>query len=799
MVPTKKRTRSGRERANPNGSTRQKEEAELNRVVKAITEIPRLSNRFQLFRENRRQKAKRVAQEKDEKTVEQLFQPAIFRAMRFSELPLSTRTLDGLAASGFSELTDIQRNALPQALAGRDVLAAAPTGSGKTLAFLVPLMEVLWRNKWNIFDGLGALVLSPTRELSMQIFEVLRSVARKHTISAGLVIGGKDFESEREKVGNMNVLVATPGRILHHMDHVAELDCSNLQLLVLDEADRILDMGFARTLDAIVQNLPKKRQTLLFSATQTKSIKALARLSLEEPEYVAVASRKAQEITEKQKERGGNESRSGTTEPMESSINIVGTPLGLSQSYAVVPAHDKLTVLWSFIKTHLKSKMIIFLASGKQVRFAFETFCKLRPGMSLLHIHGKMKQLKRTDMYDSFCRTKSAALFATDVASRGLDFPDVEWVIQMDCPDDVGTYIHRVGRTARFKARGRAMLFLNEGKEEIFLERLKGKNLELHKTRINPDRITSITPKVGAAVASNQELRKLAQRAFSFYVKSIYLQSDKEVFDVNDLNFKRLSDSYGLSVVPKIVIKSGTGSNQAKESKEKTKSIFGYQVRSVMDPDESSKCAGETGEARKNLPSLDAEDNSEDNDILQIKTVHGAETGQPEEVGDTGGREEFQVPERKRKKRKLDLFKGLPSSNRIVFSEDGTAMRASEMVEEGSDDLEFHEKHEDIDGYAASVAKRLSMTAEEDKSRERERVRAIHSRQKARRREKNRIIRPEADAHAGLASGSDDGDGINSDITERSDGIDSVDEQEGAITSLAEEEKLALRVLGSRT
>lgn len=799
MGPAKKRTRSGRERANPSGSTRRKEEAELSRVAKAVAEIPRLSNRFQLFRENRRQRAKRIAEKNGEDGSEHVLEPAIFRATRFSELPLSTRTLDGLAAAGFSELTDIQKNAIPQGLAGRDVLAAAPTGSGKTLAFLIPLMEVLWRNKWNTFDGLGALVLSPTRELSMQIFEVLRSVARKHTISAGLVIGGKDFESEREKVGNMNVLVATPGRMLHHMDHVAELDCSNLQLLVLDEADRILDMGFAKTLDAILHNLPKQRQTLLFSATQTKNVKSLARLSLKEPEYVAVASRSGNEPSEGEIQHKDGEGRSGNDDPTDSSINIVGTPKGLSQSYAIIPAHNKLMVLWSFIKTHLKSKMIIFLASGKQVRFVFETFCKLRPGMSLLHIHGKMKQLKRTDMYDSFCRTKSAALFATDVASRGLDFPDVEWVIQMDCPDDVGTYVHRVGRTARFKAQGRAMMFLNEGREEKFLDRLRAKGLELHKTRINPDKMSSITPKVGAAVASSQELRKLSQRAFSFYLKSIYLQSDKEVFDVEDLDFKRLSESFGLSVAPKIVFKGKTGTIQAKKSKEKAKSIFGYQVRSGRDHATATKevkAVKSSGVSRQNAASADSE-NSEGDDILQVKKVHEAES---EENSDVEGQEKVQLQRRKRKKRKLDLFKGLPSSNRIVFSEDGTAMRASEVVDEDENDSELPEKHEDIDEYAASVAKRLAQTANEDKIRERERVRSIHSRQKARRRELNRIARPSADAIDGLVSESEgEHDDESSEITDGSGGVRSdMRERDGALSSLADEEELALQVLRSR-
>ena len=207
---------------------------------------------------------------------------------RFSELPISKRTLDGLAGGKFERMTDIQRAAIPHALAGRDVLGAAKTGSGKTLAFLVPVLELLHRLRWSSMDGLGAVVISPTRELAMQIFDVLRVVGKQHELSAGLVIGGKDKAEEAERITRMNLLVCTPGRLLQHFDETVGFDASNMQVLVIDEADRILDLGFEVSLSAIVAGMPKQRQTLLFSATQTRSIKALARLSLKDPQYVAV-------------------------------------------------------------------------------------------------------------------------------------------------------------------------------------------------------------------------------------------------------------------------------------------------------------------------------------------------------------------------------------------------------------------------------------------------------------------------------------------------------------------------------
>lgn len=161
---------------------------------------------------------------------------------KFDDFPLSNYTKQALKNAKFTHLTVIQRAAMSHALMGRDVLGAAKTGSGKTLAFLIPTIEKLYRLKWNVYDGLGALIISPTRELALQIFEELRVVGARHDFSAGLLIGGKNVEDEASRVGMMNILVATPGRLLQHMDESPDFNADNLQILVLDEADRILDM-----------------------------------------------------------------------------------------------------------------------------------------------------------------------------------------------------------------------------------------------------------------------------------------------------------------------------------------------------------------------------------------------------------------------------------------------------------------------------------------------------------------------------------------------------------------------------
>jgi ATP-dependent RNA helicase DDX10/DBP4 len=212
--------------------------------------------------------------------------PVASTAHRFADFPISRRTLDGLEAGGFTTPTPIQRQTLLRALRGEDILGAAKTGSGKTLAFLIPVIEKLWRMRWSKMDGVGAVVISPTRELALQTFQALAAVGGKHDMSAGLIIGGTTFEREQANIPFTNILICTPGRLLQHLDETPNFDCMQVQVLVLDEADRILDLGFAKAMDAIVRAMPKSRQTLLFSATQTSDISELARLSLNSPTRV---------------------------------------------------------------------------------------------------------------------------------------------------------------------------------------------------------------------------------------------------------------------------------------------------------------------------------------------------------------------------------------------------------------------------------------------------------------------------------------------------------------------------------
>ncbi|CAK7211507.1 ATP-dependent RNA helicase dbp4 [Sporothrix curviconia] len=446
----------------------------------------------------------------------------------FTEVPLSQPTAAGLRDSHYETLTDIQARAIPTALRGSDILGAAKTGSGKTLAFIVPVLEKLYRARWTELDGLGALIISPTRELSAQIFEVLRKVGRHHGFSAGLVIGGKSLKEEAERVGRMNILVCTPGRMLQHLDQTSTMDVNNLQILVLDEADRIMDMGFKADVDALVEHLPQSRQTLLFSATQSRKVSDLARLSLKAPEYIAVHE-------------------AATT----------ATPTQLQQHYVITPLPDKLDTLYGFIRSNLKSKMIVFFSSGKQVRFAYEAFRQMQPGISLLHLHGRQKQVARLEILKRFASAKHACLFATDVVARGVDIPMVDWVVQVDCPEDADTYIHRSGRTARYQSAGKAILFLDPSEEAGMVKRLEQKKVPIKKVNVREKKKQNIQDQLQNMCFQQYDVKYLAQKAFISYTRSIHLQKDKEVFKLDELDLDGFARSMGLAGAPQIKFRKG--------------------------------------------------------------------------------------------------------------------------------------------------------------------------------------------------------------------------------------------------
>ncbi|KAJ4726083.1 RNA helicase [Melia azedarach] len=541
---------------------------------------------------------------------------------RFDQLPISKKTKGGLKEAGYVKMTDIQRASLPHSLCGRDILGAAKTGSGKTLAFVIPVLEKLYRERWGPEDGVGSIIISPTRELANQLFDVLKAVGKHHNFSAGLLIGGrKDIDIEKEHVNELNILVCTPGRLLQHMDETPNFDCSQLQVLVLDEADRILDVGFKKALNAIVSQLPKHRQTLLFSATQTKSVQDLARLSLKDPEYLGVHEE-----------------------------SVTATPNHLQQTAMIVPLDQKLDMLWSFIKAHLNSKLLIFLSSCKQVKFVFEAFKKLRPGIPLKCLHGRMKQQRRMGIYAQFCEKRSV-LFSTDVASRGLDFNKaVDWVVQVDCPEDVASYIHRVGRTARYNTGGRSVLFLMPSEMKM-LEKLREAKIPIHFTKANTKRLQPVSGLLAALLVKYPDMQHLAQRAFITYLRSIHIQKDKEVFDVKKLSVDEFSASLGLPMTPKI---------RFLNQKIKEKMVSGRPVFEITDKEDESVIP------REKLLTDDLKEEDVDKDILERKDT--------QDDGKATLTEDVMPATRVVKKKKLKINVHRPVGTRFVFDEEGNTL-----------------------------------------------------------------------------------------------------------------------------
>ena len=591
----------------------------------------------------------------------------------FADIPLSTRTRRGLEEADFHEPTVIQKEGIILGLRGHDVLGAAKTGSGKTLAFLIPVLEKLWKERWSSLDGLGALLISPTRELAYQTFEVLRKVGKYHDFSGGLVIGGKDLKIEKNHILNTNIVVCTPGRLLQHMDETPNFDCASLKILVLDEADRILDLGFKTAVNAIIENLPVERQTLLYSATQTKSVQDLARLSLKEPSYIST---------------------------YETSTTV--TPQRLTQSYIVCELPQKLNILYSFIRNHTKYKIIVFFSSCKQVKFTYEAFCRLRPGIPLMALYGKQKQIRRVAIYNDFCKRDFAVLFCTDIAARGLDFPAVHWVVQADCPEDANTYIHRAGRTARFEKDGQALLFLLPTEENKFVEQLQAKKVPINRIQVNPKKIRSIQGKLEVFCAQDGEMKHWAQKSFISYMRSVYLQSNKDVFDVHSLPANEYAISLGLVQPPKIRFmkklqhKFNQDSDSAPES----------EVDSESDRDKS---------AATSMP-FSSTPQEQDEEFLTVKRSIASEyCSEDDSVGTLELQRKRKSTSRISQAKKL-INKKLKLNTHIMFDEG----KNDNQEEEDKDDKEEG-------GIDISEAKELIKVQDRvDKKRERERVKEKH-------------------------------------------------------------------------
>ncbi|KAG1461762.1 hypothetical protein G6F56_005656 [Rhizopus delemar] len=443
-------------------------------------------------------------------------------SLEFESLDCNQDIKKAIKAMGFKQMTQVQAKTIPPLLEGKDVLGAAKTGSGKTLAFLIPSIELLIREKFKSRNGTGIVVVSPTRELAIQIYGVVEELCQYVQLTHGLVIGGSNRRAEAEKLTKgVNILVATPGRLLDHLQNTEGFIFNRLQALVIDEADRILEIGFEDDMKQILKLLPKERQSMLFSATQTNKVSDLANLSLKgDPVYINVDEE-----------------------------NVSSTAEGLEQGFVTVEADKRFLLLFTFLRKNQKKKVIVFFSSCNAVKYYAELLNYI--DVPVLELHGRQKQQKRTSTFFEFCNADKGILLCTDVAARGLDIPAVDWIVQFDPADDPRDYIHRVGRTARAGGKGRGLLFLLPS-ETGFLKHLKDARVPLNEYQFPTGKVANVQSQLEQLIEKNYYLNQSARDAFRSYLQSYATYHLKSIFDVNKLDLAKVAKSFGFKVPPRV-------------------------------------------------------------------------------------------------------------------------------------------------------------------------------------------------------------------------------------------------------
>lgn len=353
--------------------------------------------------------------------------------MSFEFLGLSEELLRAVGDSGYTEPTPIQRQAIPPVLQGRDVLAVAQTGTGKTASFTLPMIDILAQGRTRARMP-RSLILEPTRELAVQVAENFEKYGKYHKLNMALLIGGMSF-SEQDKVlaKGADVLIATPGRLIDQIER-GKVMLSGCEILVIDEADRMLDMGFIPDIEKICNLLPPRRQTLLFSATMPPAIKRLADQFQSDPKMIEVA-------------------RPATTN------------VSIAQSMMVVPERSKREVLRSLLRSEDVNNAIIFCNRKRDVRTLHESLT--RHGFKAGQLHGDMEQPERLSVLEKFRSGEVPILVASDVAARGLDIPGVSHVFNFDVPIHADDYVHRIGRTGRAGRTGIAITLATDYEAEM--------------------------------------------------------------------------------------------------------------------------------------------------------------------------------------------------------------------------------------------------------------------------------------------------------------------------------------------
>ncbi|XP_067939384.1 ATP-dependent DNA helicase DDX31-like [Watersipora subatra] len=516
----------------------------------------------------------------------------VFSKKKFSQLPLHPHLVSCLDRMCATEMTEVQQRAIPQLLESRDALLKSQTGSGKTLSYAVPLIQILRSKQERIkrSDGVVAVILVPTRELALQSLAVIKKLLQSCIwIVPGLVIGGESRKSEKARLRKgVNILVATPGRLVDHCNSTHSLSFSKLEHLIIDEADRLLDMGFEKDIAEIMRCIKREErrryQTVLLSATLSTDVKNLASVALTDPITVDVSA--ASDIS--QQSAGGDDS-------------TFALPSSLKQYFIVAPCKLRLVTLAAFMLQKCKHsktthKLIIFLPSQELVQFYYQLFQgtinSASPADSsselsddeqnseffdLFALHGDMDQKYRSEVYTRFAQAQTGILLCTDVAARGLDIEKVDWIIQLSPPATTELYVHRVGRTARIGGAGSSLLFLLPSEikylDILSASRISLKPLELDSILKACKQESSLLPaKRGSgqtprniqesATALQQSLEewtynasdRLAQAksAYQSFVRAYatYPTKVKDIFHVKNLHLGHLAKSFCLREAP---------------------------------------------------------------------------------------------------------------------------------------------------------------------------------------------------------------------------------------------------------
>ncbi|GFP86569.1 dead-box ATP-dependent RNA helicase 18 [Phtheirospermum japonicum] len=432
---------------------------------------------------------------------------------RFSELnpPLSEPVLEELTSSGFDFCTPVQAATIPLLCKYKDVAVDAATGSGKTLAFVIPLVEIIRRECYKLgppkpHQVLG-VIISPTRELASQIFKVAEPfVLTLPNVNQVLLVGGAGVRADIRKIEEegASVMIGTPGRLNDIMERMDELDFRTVEVLILDEADRLLDMGFQKQIDAILSRLQNQRRTGLFSATQTEAVKELSKAGLRNPVRVEVKAeaKRSKNVTSSQQ------------------IASSKTPSQLQIEYLQCDSDMKPCQLIDLLVKNKTKKIIVYYMTCACVDYwgAVLPLLSHLKGFSLFSLHGKMKQPAREKALASFTSLSSGILLCTDVAARGLDIPGVDCVIQYDPPQDPDVFIHRVGRTARMGRQGAAFVFL--------------------------------LPEIRSAAKKDRDIMEKGLRAFVSFVRAYKEHGLDFIFQWKILEIGKLGMGFGLLQLP---------------------------------------------------------------------------------------------------------------------------------------------------------------------------------------------------------------------------------------------------------